>query len=89
MIKWLLLQLILTFYCIKNVNCASNCVKHRGYRPVFRKNAIFDYIPTSISYDIHTLRRKFGGDLPTAVYDMVEGYPITKLAIAYDNHTGK
>lgn len=40
-------------------------------------------------FDVDYLRRKFGGDLPTAICDVVEGFPITELAIAFDNHTGR
>lgn len=66
------------------------CYTHKGNPSVFsNKNAIFKYVSASTTYNIDTLRCKFGGDLPTAINDMVEGFPVTELAIAYDNHTGK
>lgn len=78
-ILWLIIHLVKNIYC-------SSYGKHSH---VLSKNAIFNYVPTSITYDVSILRRKFGGDLPTAVFDVVEGFPISELAIAYDNHTGK
>lgn len=48
---------------------------------------MFKSVPSS--GEIDRLRRKFGGDLPTAVLDMAEGFPINELAIAYDKNTGK
>lgn len=69
---------------VTSVHC-----KFRGYPSTYRNNSILQYVQTSTTFNIHTLRRKFGGDLPTAVYDMVEGFPLNELAIAYDNHTGK
>lgn len=68
---------------------SAHWYKFRGYPPTSSNNSIFQYVQTSTSHNIHTLRRKFGGDLPTAVYDMVEGFPLKKLAIVYDNKTGK
>lgn len=63
--------------------------KNATHFPILTKSVLFDNIPTSIIYDVDRLRRKFGGDLPTAVYDVVDGFPISELAIAFDNHTGE
>lgn len=71
-------------YFVTSVHC-----KFRGYPRTHSNNSILQYVQTSTTFNIHTLRRKFGGDLPTAIYDMVEGFPLNELAIGYDNHTGK
>lgn len=37
---------------------------------------------------VNKLRKTFGGNLPLAVFEMANSFPVDEVTIGYDNHTG-